>query len=179
MGYEGCWCVYYLGSHRCLGRHLGVEGVEGVAGNVYRNRKAVFCAVDRTMRMCLSANRLLGLGENARREVKRSKQTSLAVATCDRSISMSYGIFGMRVWIERTPDLLSNLAAGLEMGSGKLWREAGTITRRCNILVRAPEHLHIFLRLTAVVGTYFKPIEVRMRFLVLVAVFRWVFRCQP
>ena len=116
MGYEGCWCVYYLGSHRCLGRHLGVEGVEGVAGNVYRNRKAVFCAVDRTMRMCLSANRLLGLGENARREVKRSKQTSLAVATCARSISISYGIFGMRVWIERTPDLLSKF--GSRLGNG-------------------------------------------------------------
>ena len=70
MGYEGCWCVYYLGSHRCLGRDLGVEGV---AGNVYRNGKAVFCAVDRTMRMCLSANRMLGLGEAVRREIKRSK----------------------------------------------------------------------------------------------------------
>ena len=48
-------------------------GVEGVPGNVYRNGKAVFYAVDRTMRMCLSANRLLSLGETVRREVKRSK----------------------------------------------------------------------------------------------------------
>jgi hypothetical protein len=47
-------------------------GVEGVPGDVYHNGKAVFCMVDRTMRMCLSANRLLGLGEKARREANGS-----------------------------------------------------------------------------------------------------------
>jgi len=47
-----------------------------------------------------------------------------------------------------------NLTAGLEMPSGKLWREARAITRRRKILVGALKQFHILLRLTAFIGMY-------------------------
>lgn len=53
-----------------------------------------------------------------------------------------------------------NLASGLEMRSGKLWREARTTTRRRKILVSGLEHLHILLRPIADIEIDSSPLKV-------------------